>query len=71
MITQTADVRSTIRKADDAFEETFGRGDAAGMAALYTEDGMLLPTGSYRAEEERRIRRLLGPVWTPEVRVVA
>ena len=46
MITQTADVRSAIREADDAFEATFGRGDAAGMAALYTEDGMLLPTGS-------------------------
>jgi len=26
--------------------ETYGRGDAAGMAQLYTTDGQLLPTGS-------------------------
>lgn len=46
MTTPTTDVHSEIRKADDAFEQTFGRGDAAGMADRYTRDGMLLPTGS-------------------------
>ena len=46
MATQTTDIESDIRKADDNFEQTFGRGDAAGMAELYTKDGMLLPTGS-------------------------
>ena len=46
MATPTPGMRSEIRKADDVFEQTFGRGDAAGMADLYTNDGMLLPTGS-------------------------
>jgi uncharacterized protein (TIGR02246 family) len=41
MVLQTSD----IREADDAFEQAFRRGDAAGMAELYTEGGMLLPTG--------------------------
>ena len=46
MMTQTTDIHAAIRAADDSFEATFGRGDAAGMADLYTDDGMLLPTGS-------------------------
>ena len=46
MTTQTTDIHATIRAADDSFESTFARGDAAGMADLYTEGGMLLPTGS-------------------------
>ncbi|MEM6994339.1 MAG: hypothetical protein AAF721_27745 [Myxococcota bacterium] len=31
---------------------------------------MVLPTGTRRTEEQRRIRELLGNVWVPEVRVV-
>lgn len=42
----TTDITAEIRKANDKFESTFARGDAAGMAELYTEDGMLLPAGS-------------------------
>ena len=40
------DLHAAIRTADDSFESTFGQGDAAGMADLYTDNGMLLPTGS-------------------------
>jgi uncharacterized protein (TIGR02246 family) len=36
-------VREAIAAADEVFVATFGRGDAAGLAALYTEDGQLLP----------------------------
>ena len=39
-------IYEAIRTADDSFESIFGRGDAVGMADLYTDDGMLLPTGS-------------------------
>jgi uncharacterized protein (TIGR02246 family) len=39
-------IYEAIRTADDSFESIFGRGDAAGMADLYTDNGMLLPTGS-------------------------
>jgi uncharacterized protein (TIGR02246 family) len=46
MTTQTMDIYAVIRNAADKFESTFGRGDAAGMADLYTTNGMLLPTGS-------------------------
>ena len=46
MTTQTIDIHAAIRTADDSFESTFGQGDAAGMADLYTDNGMLLPTGS-------------------------
>jgi len=46
MTTPTVDIRSDIRTADDAFEQSFNQGDAAGIADLYTRDGMLLPTGS-------------------------
>ena len=34
-----------IRSANDLFESKFAAGDAAGLADLYTEDGMLLPAG--------------------------
>ena len=56
MDTQTADIRSDIRMADDVFEQTYGRGDAQGMADLYTEDGMLLPTGSDFVRGKEAIR---------------
>lgn len=45
MIT-TTDLSSAIRKANQNFEVVYASGDAAGMANLYTQDGMLLPTGS-------------------------
>ena len=40
------DIRSEIRKADDNFVAAFARGDANALANYYTQDGMLLPTGS-------------------------
>ena len=36
-------VREAIAAADEVFVATFGRGDAAGVAALYTEQGQLMP----------------------------
>ena len=36
-------VREAIAAADDRCMATFNRGDAAGVAALYTEQGQLLP----------------------------
>jgi uncharacterized protein (TIGR02246 family) len=36
-------VREAIAAADRAFEAVFGEGDAAGVAALYTQEGQLLP----------------------------
>lgn len=46
MSTSTKNIESDIRAADDHFQSLFAQGDAAGMSELYTEEGMLLPTGS-------------------------
>jgi uncharacterized protein (TIGR02246 family) len=37
------ETRAAIEAADEVFMATFSRGDAAGLAALYTEDGQLMP----------------------------
>ena len=39
-------VGDAIAAGNEKFMETFNRGDAAGLADLYTENGQLLPTGS-------------------------
>jgi uncharacterized protein (TIGR02246 family) len=36
----------SIQTANEIFMSTFARGDAAGMGALYTENGQLLPANS-------------------------
>lgn len=36
----------SIQAANDIFMKTFAKGDAAGMGALYTEKGQLLPSNS-------------------------
>ncbi|MBC6606912.1 SgcJ/EcaC family oxidoreductase [Hymenobacter sp. BT188] len=41
----TTSIGAEIRRANDIFEASFERGDAAAIAALYTPDGSLLPTG--------------------------
>ena len=43
---QSKGVREAIAAANQSFMRAFARGDAAGMAALYTADGQLLPTHS-------------------------
>ena len=39
-------IRDAIVTANQQFMSAFGRGDAAGVAGLYTEDGQVLPPGS-------------------------
>ena len=38
--------RATIEKLSDAWTAAFNKGDAAAVAALYTEDAYVLPPGS-------------------------
>jgi uncharacterized protein (TIGR02246 family) len=45
MPTTATTVRDEIRRTNDTFEASFGRGDAAAIADLYTTAGVLLPTG--------------------------
>jgi uncharacterized protein (TIGR02246 family) len=42
-ITTTFRVRDAIGAANEAFMVAFGRGDVAGLAAMYTRDGQILP----------------------------
>jgi uncharacterized protein (TIGR02246 family) len=42
----STEVRDAIVAANGNFKTTFKAGDAAGMAALYTENGQLLPPNS-------------------------
>jgi uncharacterized protein (TIGR02246 family) len=42
----TGEAREAIAAANQNFMASFARGDAAGMAALYTANGQLLPTHS-------------------------
>jgi uncharacterized protein (TIGR02246 family) len=45
-IVAQADIRSAIEQANEEFMATYRRGDARGMAELYTEDGQMLPPNS-------------------------
>jgi uncharacterized protein (TIGR02246 family) len=42
-MTSATAVRDTIEAANKEFVAAFGRGDAAGVAARYTQDGQLFP----------------------------
>jgi len=45
-MTQSTSVRDAIAVANENFMDTFKRRDAAGVAALYTENGQVLPPNS-------------------------
>lgn len=45
MLATTTQVAAEIRRANDTFETSFARGDAAAIAGLYTPNALLLPTG--------------------------
>jgi len=67
--------RELPRQLSSRFDASLRRRSAA-YAFLRDKEDLLpprvivLPTGTRRNEEDRRIRELLGPVWVPEVRVV-
>ena len=46
MLQSTADVQEAIAAVIEKFMAAYNQGDAAGLAALYTENGQLLPTNS-------------------------
>lgn len=45
-MTKSNDILNTIAAANDKFMANFKSGDAASLAALYTEDGQVLPPNS-------------------------
>lgn len=56
MINSGNGINDEIRQADDSFETIFEQQNAEGMADLYTENGMLLPTGSDFVAGKNNIR---------------
>ena len=42
----SSEVQAAIAAVNENFMAAFKRGNAAGLADFYTEDGQLLPTGS-------------------------
>ncbi len=46
MATSSADIYTTIQSMDGHFSSALMRGDAASIAEVYSDTGMLLPTGS-------------------------
>ena len=52
------DAAAGIAQTSAAFEEAFNVGNAEGVAALYTEDAVLLPPGAPRAEGREGAREV-------------
>lgn len=55
-MTETTAITGEIAAANAAFEEAFGRGDAAALADLYAAGAQLLPTNSDVVEGRDAIR---------------
>jgi uncharacterized protein (TIGR02246 family) len=55
-MTQSTEVRDAIAAANENFRTTSKGGDAASMAALYTENGQLLPPNSDFATGQQAIQ---------------
>jgi uncharacterized protein (TIGR02246 family) len=63
-------IRDEIVRANEKFMETFGRKDAAGMAALYTEDGQFLPPNSDFVRGHRAIQQLFQGLFDAGVTMI-
>jgi uncharacterized protein (TIGR02246 family) len=60
----SSDVTAAISAANQVFMEAFARGDAAGVARLYTGDGQLLPPGGDAQAGSVAIERFWSGVMT-------
>jgi uncharacterized protein (TIGR02246 family) len=56
----SGEVRKAVEKANLEFAESFRKGDAAGVAALYTEDAVLLPPNSDMVRGRQGIKEFWG-----------
>jgi uncharacterized protein (TIGR02246 family) len=50
MTSSTGHIHEALKAANERFMAAFARGDAAGLAALYTENGQVLPPNSQVVE---------------------
>ena len=61
-----AQSKATIQKADDKWSEAFNKGDAAAVAAMYTEDAYVLPPGA----EIIKGRSAIGAFWQQQMQQI-
>jgi len=52
--------KATIEKLNDVWTAAFNKGDAAAVAALYTEDAYVLPPGSAMVKGRAAIEGVSG-----------
>lgn len=70
MTPSSANIKADIRRANDKFESIYAAGDAAGMASLYTEKGILLPPGSQPVTGQEAIQNFWQMVMDMGVKTV-
>lgn len=56
MLAKTSEIQSIISTIAKNFESAFAKGNAADIADFYTEDGLLLPTGSDFVKGKQHIK---------------
>ena len=61
-----AQSKAVIQEADDKWAETFNKGDAAALAAMYTEDAYMLPPGA----EMMKGRRAIAAFWGQQMQQI-
>ena len=61
-----AQSKGVIQKADDKWSETFNKGDATALAAMYTEDAYMLPPGA----EMMKGRRAIAAFWGQQMQQI-
>ena len=70
MSQSTIEVREAITAAIEKFMAAYNQGDAAGLAALYTENGQLLPTSSEFITGKPAIQKFWQARMDPGVRSI-
>ena len=61
-----AQSKGVIQKADDKWSETFNKGDATALAAMYTEDAYMLPPGA----EMMKGRHAIAVFWGQQMQQI-
>ena len=61
-----AQSKAVIQKADDKWSETFNKGDATTLAAMYTEDAYVLPPGA----EMMKGRNAIAAFWAQQMQQI-
>jgi len=61
-----AQSKAVIQKADDKWAEAFNKGDAAALAAMYTEDAYVLPPGA----EMMKGRSAIAAFWGQQMQQI-